>query len=145
MIDESVRKFLEVQKLGYVATISEDNTPNLSPKGTVMAWDSETIVFADIRSPRTIRNLSANPNVEINVVDPLSRKGFRFSGTAKILQSGPKFDKILTYYKNNGIKSSINAIVLVDVSKMSEIISPLYDLGVSENEIRSKWKARLLG
>ena len=31
-------------------------------------------------------------------------------------------------------------IVLVDVSNVSEVTSPLYDMGISEQEIKSKWK-----
>ena len=37
-ISESVKIFLNGQKLGYVATVSENGTPNLSPKGTIIAW-----------------------------------------------------------------------------------------------------------
>ena len=48
-ISESVKKFLNAQKLGYVATVSENGTPNLSPKGTIIAWDDNTLAFADIR------------------------------------------------------------------------------------------------
>jgi hypothetical protein len=34
-------------------------------------------VFADIRSPESVRNIEHNPSVEVNVVDPLVRKGYR--------------------------------------------------------------------
>jgi hypothetical protein len=30
--------------------------------------------------------------------------------------------------------------VLVDVSSVTDVISPLYDLGFSEQDIKSKWK-----
>ena len=36
IITEEIKNFVNFQKLGYVATISADNTPNLSPKGTIM-------------------------------------------------------------------------------------------------------------
>ena len=140
MIDESVKEFVARQKLGYVATVSEDNTPNLSPKGTIIAWDSKTLAFADIRSPNTVRNLSVNPNIEINVVDPVVRKGYRFAGRARIIRGGRTFDEIKSHYEKTGIKSKINSIVLVDVSSMSQVTSPLYDLGLSEDEIRSWWR-----
>ena len=38
-IPEDVRNFVNFQKLGYVATVSKDGTPNLSPKGTIAAID----------------------------------------------------------------------------------------------------------
>jgi len=140
LITSEIKTFLDLQKLGYVATVSSDGKPNISPKGTVIAWSSTVIAFADIRSPDTMTNLQNNPFVEINVIDPLSRKGYLFSGTAKIIKDTPLYDDILTHYRTNGIQSQINSIVTVDVSSVSIVTSPLYDLGKTEDEIRLKWK-----
>ena len=140
MISQTIKEFLVLHKLGYVATVGADGKPNISPKGTIIGWDSNKLAFADIRSPNTMKNLETNPNVEINVIDPLLRRGYLFRGQAQILRGNSTFDEILSHYRNNGIKSPINAIVVVDVSAVSEVTSPLYDLGVSEQEIKSKWK-----
>ena len=140
MITREIIDFLNLQKLGYVATVSSDGRPNISPKGTIIGWSSKTLAFADIRSPDTMKNLIDNPNVEINVIDPLLRKGYLFQGTARILQDGTLYQEILNQYRKNGIKSPINSIVLVDVSCISDVISPLYDLGISEDDIKSKWQ-----
>jgi len=140
MITSEIKNFLNIQKLGYVATVSSDGLPNISPKGTIIAWSSEILAFADIRSPDTVKNLQNNPNVEINVIDPLLRKGYLFKGVARLINSGLQYDEILQYYRDNGITSPINAIILVDVSCVSDVISPLYDMGISEYEIKSKWK-----
>ncbi|MFB1006198.1 MAG: pyridoxamine 5'-phosphate oxidase family protein [Nitrosopumilus sp.] len=140
VITSEIKNFLDVQKLGYVATVSSDGKPNISPKGTIIAWSSTLLAFADIRSPDTLLNLQYNPFVEINVIDPLSRKGYLFSGTAKIIKDTPLYDDILTHYRNNGIQSPINSIVIVDVSSVSTVTSPLYDLGKTEDEIKLKWK-----
>lgn len=139
-ITDDIRNFLDLQKLGYVATVSSDGTPNLSPKGTIIGWSKNQLAFADIRSPDTMKNLKDNPNVEINVIDPLLRKGFLFKGVAKIIKDVPLYDDILKHYRKNGIKSPIGSIVLVDIVDISEVTSPLYDLGISEEEIKSKWK-----
>lgn len=140
MITQEIKEFLDLQKLGYVATVNSDGIPNLSPKGTIIGWTENTLAFADIRSPDTMKNLQSNPNVEINVIDPLLRKGYLFRGEAKIIQEKPEFDKILNHYRKNGVKSPINSIVLVDVTAISAVTSPLYDMGISEQEIKSKWK-----
>jgi uncharacterized protein len=140
VITSEIKNFLDLQKLGYVATVSSDGKPNISPKGTIIAWSSTVIAFADIRSPDTMMNLQNNPFVEINVIDPLSRKGYLFSGTAKIIKDTPLYDDILIHYRNNGIQSPINSIVIVDVSSVSIVTSPLYDLGKTEDEIKLKWK-----
>jgi len=140
MITQKIRKLLAEQKLVFVATVSSDGTPNLSPKGTIIVWDKNTLAFADIRSPQTMRNLRNNPSIEINVVDPFSRKGFRFNGAAEIISSGEKYNKIFSYYQKSGVKSSIKSIVIVNVKAVSEIVSPLYDLGFTEDEIKTRWK-----
>ncbi len=144
-ISDSLKKFLDEQKLGYVATVSPDGTPNLSPKGTIIAWDKTTIAFADIRSPNTMKNLESNPNLEINVIDPLLRKGFRIKGTASIIKDGQNYDGIINHYRERGVKSPIGAIVLVTVKSISEVTSPLYDLGFTEEQMKEKWKKHLLG
>ncbi len=140
MITEEIKDFLNLQKLGYVATVTSDGKPNISPKGTIIGWTGNTLAFADIRSPDTMKNLKDNPDVEINVIDPLLRKGYLFQGKATVLEDGFLYQEILNHYRENGIKSPIHSIVLVDVSNVSDVISPLYDLGVSEEEIKSKWQ-----
>ena len=139
-ITSEIKLFLNSQKLGYVATVSSNGKPNISPKGTIIAWSDNLLAFANIRSPDTVMNLQNNPFVEINVIDPLSRKGYLFIGTAKIIKNTPLYVKILNHYRTNGIKSPINSIVIVDVSSVSEVTSPLYDLGQTEEEIKLKWK-----
>ena len=140
MITEKIRKFVSQQKLGFVATVSPDGTPNLSPKGTISVLDENTLVFANIRSPQTIENLEKNPSVEINIVDPFSRRGYRFKGIAKIISDGEEYDKIILSYRQKGIQTTIKSIVIVNVKQILEVTSPLYDVGYTEEELRIKWK-----
>ncbi len=143
-ISNEIKQFLDRQKLGFVATVSPNNAPNVSPKGTIMVWDDENLVFADIKSPQTMSNLEKNPFVEINVVDPILRKGYRFKGKGQILTDSDEFSQILRRYKEIGIKSRIRAVVKVKVDILDEVTSPLYDLGFSEDEIKERWKKHYL-
>lgn len=143
-IPSLMQKLLDEQKLGYVATVSEDGIPNLSPKGTIIRWVENKLAFADIRSPNTIKNLEKNPRLEINIVDPLLRKGFRVKGTGTIIKNGSEYDKILETYRTRGIKSPIGAIVVVTIDLIDELTSPLYDLGFTEEQIRKKWKKHFM-
>jgi hypothetical protein len=138
--NDEIRNFVNFQKLGYVATISSDGTPNLSPKGTIAILDDSRLVFANIRSPQTVENLTKNPSIEINVVDPFSRMGYRFKGLANILSSGDDFQNILNYFEAKGIKSKISHIISVDVESYSEVTSPSYDLGLKKDALVEKWK-----
>ena len=47
------------QRLGFVATVTPDGRPNLSPKGTTVVLDDRHLMFADIASPGTVDALSA--------------------------------------------------------------------------------------
>ena len=138
--DDELKKLVNFQKLGYVATVSSDGAPNLSPKGTIAILDDSRLVFANIRSPKTIENLTNNPSIEINVIDPFSRMGYRFKGLANILSDGEDFENILDYFKQKGIKSTISHIVVIDVTSFSEITSPSYDLGLKKDDLIKKWK-----
>ena len=143
MITPEIRSFLDRHRLAYVATVSPDNMPNVSPKGTISYWDENTIMFAEIRSPDTIRNIESNPHTEISTIDPLSRKGYLFRGRCKILRDGAIFDNAISQYRKRGVKSPIRAIIMVDIYETSKVTSPLYDMGISEEEIISKSKRNL--
>jgi len=80
ILTQDMKRVVNEQQLGFIATVCPDGTPNLSPKGTTAVLDDNHLVFADVCSPRTIANLRLNSAVEINVVDPLCRKGYRFKG-----------------------------------------------------------------
>ena len=138
-LTNEIKEFVNKQKLGFIATVCPDGTPNLSPKGTTTAWDDDHLVFADIYSPGTINNLLINPSIEINVVDGFIRKGFRFKGTATVLSSGSLFDEIVSFYKIRGAIYLIKHIVLVNVERVLPMSSPVYDTGISENEVKRKW------
>ena len=139
MITKEISDFVDKVKLGFIATVCPDGTPNLSPKGSTIAWDSEHLVFADACSPGTIANLRVNPSIEINVVDIFVRKGFRFKGTAQVLSEGAVFDEVVSAYKARGSTLKINNIVLVKVVSVQAVISPAYDAGATEDELRKRW------
>jgi predicted pyridoxine 5'-phosphate oxidase superfamily flavin-nucleotide-binding protein len=133
-----MKRVVEQQRLGFVATVCPDGTPNLSPKGTTAVWDDDHLIFANIRSPGTLANLRQNANVEVNVVDPFVRKGYRFKGVASILESGPLYDKLLAFYKERGSQFAIREIVMIQVQIAQPIDSPAYDLGLTEQEVRDR-------
>jgi len=140
VLDARMKLVVERQRLGFVATVCPDGTPNLSPKGTTLVWNDDHLVFADIHSPGTVANLRSNPAVEINVVDPIVRKGYRFKGVARVLGDGALFDEILAFLRKRGISSPIKHIVVVKVERALPLVSPAYDGGATEEEVRRRWQ-----
>jgi uncharacterized protein len=139
ILTQEIKEFVKQTKLGFVATVCPDGTPNLSPKGTTTVWDNDHLVFADIHSPGTVNNLLANPSIEINIVDVFTRKGYRFKGIGRVLSEGSLFDEVITVYKNAGSKYTINNIVLVKVERIIPLLSPVYDTDISEEEVIKRW------
>jgi predicted pyridoxine 5'-phosphate oxidase superfamily flavin-nucleotide-binding protein len=136
-----MQRIVEEQRLGFVATVCPDGTPNLSPKGTTAVWDDDHLVFANIRSPGTLANLRSNPSIEVNVVDPFARKGYRFKGVASVLEDGPPYERAISFYRDRGSNvSAFREIVLIRVERVQAIDSPAYDWGLSEEEIRERWE-----
>ena len=134
-----MKRVVTEQKLGFVATVNDDGTPNLSPKGTMVVLDDSHLMFADIRSPGTMANLASRSAMEINFVDPFCRKGYRFKGKAEVLREGGAFDEMLAFYRARGSRNRIRAIVRMRIERAAPLISPAYDLGQSEAEVRACW------
>jgi predicted pyridoxine 5'-phosphate oxidase superfamily flavin-nucleotide-binding protein len=142
ILTDEMQRLVRAMRLGYTATVCPDGTPNLSPKGTIHVWDGDHLVFADIRSPGTLRNLRQNPAIEINIVDPFARKGFRFKGIATIHAPNEAcFADLLAFFRERGTTNTIRAIVLVRVTRALPVSSPAYDSGANEAELRDRWAA----
>src|SRR3954467_851006 len=94
-LSEDAQRVVEEQRLCFVATVNDDGTPNLSPKGTIAVLDDSHLAFCNIRSPGTIWHRRRRRAIEINVVDPIGRKGYRFKGTATIIEQGEPFTELV--------------------------------------------------
>jgi predicted pyridoxine 5'-phosphate oxidase superfamily flavin-nucleotide-binding protein len=136
------------QRLGFVATVTPDGAPNLSPKGTTTVLDSSHLMFADIASPGTVENLTSNPRVEINVVDPIVRKGYRFRGNATAYTTGAMFDRGVARLRELGSKiraERVRSIVIVEITAAAALVSPAYDDGAAEEAVAEYWLRDLAG
>ena len=135
-----MQELVLAQRLGFHATVRSDAAPSLSPKGTTTVWDEDHLVFADINSPGTVANLRVNPAIEINVVDPIVRKGWRFAGRAELYEHGPVYERGLELLRERGYRATperVRTIVLVRVVSAAPLVSPVYDTGAQEDEVRT--------
>lgn len=144
ILTEEVQRFVLEQRLGYHATVCPDGTPNLSPKGTTSVWDGDHLFFAEIRSPQTITNLRENPAIEVNVVDVLARRGYRFKGAATIHEGDDVYRRGLELLRERdygAYEERVRAIVLIRVERVEPLTSPAYDVGASETELVEHYSA----
>jgi predicted pyridoxine 5'-phosphate oxidase superfamily flavin-nucleotide-binding protein len=142
-LTDDMKAIVLEQRLGFHATVTPDGRPNVSPKGTTSVYDDEHLFFGEIRSPQTIANLQASPAIEVNVVDPILRRGYRFRGTAAIHSDGEVYERGLALLAERGIMvtpEQIRAIVLIAVDQAEPLTSPAYDSGASEAEVAGHWR-----
>ncbi len=91
-IPKHVQEFLP-GKLAWVATASRDGMPNATPKGSLKLLDEHHVLFADLFSLKTRKNLEENKKVAVTVIDNETFKGYQIKGTAEILDSGQLFNE----------------------------------------------------
>ncbi len=151
VLTEDMKRMVREQRLAFVATVCADGTPNLSPKGTIAVWDDDHLIFADLASPGTMENLRNNPAIEINVVDAFLRKGYRFKGTATIPTAGASPAASVQDYlgPDRGIRTNLSAsirdVVLIKVEHAAPLVSPAYDSGAEEVQVRNQWEEHWQG
>jgi predicted pyridoxine 5'-phosphate oxidase superfamily flavin-nucleotide-binding protein len=133
-----MKRVVREQKLVFIATVCPDGTTNLSPKGTTTVWDDDHLVFADIRSPQSVQNIEHNPSVEINVVDPLVRKAYRFKGQGIVHRSGDVFQRGCRMYREMGLTPDIRAVVLIRVQRALPVSSPANARGDTEEQVKER-------
>jgi predicted pyridoxine 5'-phosphate oxidase superfamily flavin-nucleotide-binding protein len=142
-LTDDMKAVVESAHLCFAATVRPDGRPNLSPKGTVRVWDETRIFYLDIASPGTRRNLEASPWIEINVVDQLSRRGYRFFGRAEI-HAGDDVSREATarVLAEERAPYDVAAVVLIEVERAAPLVSPGYRHAADEREMRAAWRPR---
>ena len=95
MMSDEVREYVERSVLCWLATCDADGQPNVSPKEMFAALDADRLVIANIQSPRSVRNLRANPRVCVSFVDVFRQRGYKVLGTAaNVLKSDDRFESL---------------------------------------------------
>lgn len=144
MLTAEMRAIIEAHPLGFVASVNDDGTPNLSPKGTFIILDEAHLAFGNIRSPGTLANIARRPSVEINFLDVLARKAVRVTGSAQIIRkSDAEFTGLFAQMaKWEGYTQLMSALVRIDIARAQLILSPAYDIGHTEAELRAQYRAK---
>jgi PPOX class probable F420-dependent enzyme len=68
VIPESHKDLLDRPLIAHLGTTRPDNSPQVNPMWFV--WDGELIRFTNTTTRQKFRNVEANPNVSISIVDP---------------------------------------------------------------------------
>ncbi len=143
MITSDMKAVIQAAHLCFAATVTADHRPNLSPKGTIRVWDDGHLFFLDIASPGTRENLKRSPWIEINVVEALSRRGYRFFGRGELHRGDAVYDEATRrVFSEEGSTYPVDAVVLIKVERAQPLLSPGYMHVKDEASMRAWWKER---
>jgi len=143
LADADVAAVIAAQRLCFAATVTPSGRPNLSPKGSIRVLDEHRLFFLDIASPGTVRNLRANPWIEINIVDPISRRGYRFRGRGSVHSGDAAYaDAIALVTEETGVVYDAETVVVIEVLEIEPMWSPGYQRTPDERAMREIWTRR---
>jgi hypothetical protein len=107
-------------------------------------WDDAHLFFLDIASPGTRANLIHSPWMELNVVEQLSRRGYRFFGQVALHSEGSAvYDEAMRrVYGEMAALDPVTAVVLLTIDRAAPLLSPAYWRVTDETTLREIWRAR---
>ena len=84
-----------------LGTASKDGYPQISPKGSIVVFDDETLCFWERSKRSALKRIEENPHVSVfyrnaaRAAEIPYRAGcMRFYGDVRLVESGPQRDKI---------------------------------------------------
>jgi len=123
-----LKEYMDRSVLCWLATVSGENEPNVSPKEIFTYYGTDKIIIANIASPRTVQNIEQNEKVCLSFIDILVQKGFQVKGKAKIIKkSCPDFSEmqsVLTAMTAG--QFPFTSITVITVDEVKPILAPRY-------------------
>jgi len=130
MLTDEVADAARRSVLCWLATVDATGQPNVSPKEVFAVFDREHLVVANIASPRSVRNVAANPRVCVSFVDVFVQKGFKVAGTARVVAKGAadyaRWAQPLE--RLAGPRFPIHGVIVVRAEAIEPIVAPSYRL-----------------
>lgn len=130
MLTDEIKFYLQHSVLCWLATISEDGTPNVSPKEIFVPEGDTYVLIAHVASPKSVRNIKVNPKVCLSFVEVFEQRGFKLNGTARVVEpSDSHYDSRVAPLKKIATERfPIQSFIEVEVQKVARILAPRYKL-----------------
>ena len=107
-----------------LGTVDMDGQPQLSLKGSVMVYDSETLAYWERAKRTALENVAANPKVTVLYNNMSDRIRWRFYGTAVVHESGAIRDDVMSRTVEAELDRDperLGVAVLVKVNRIVEL------------------------
>ncbi|MGI6332684.1 MAG: pyridoxamine 5'-phosphate oxidase family protein [Zhaonellaceae bacterium] len=109
-LTDEMKEMIKNAKPCVAATADKNGVPNVSYKGSLQVLDDEHLVFADIFSAKTRRNLKENNKICILVGEPKKMTGYQFVGEAELLDQGELYDAVCKGVANLNLPKPVYAV-----------------------------------
>ena len=130
MLTDDVKKYAKRSVLCWLATVSKDGMPNVSPKEIFTTEGDTHILIANIASPNSVRNIRSNPQVCVSFIDVFVQKGYKVKGVATLIHKteAAYVQRVTPLKALAGEAFPIHTIIAVEVKEIQPIIAPRYRL-----------------
>lgn len=130
MLKSDVLHRINESVLCWLATSSSAGLPNVSPKEAFCPFQNDSIIIANIASPRSAQNINENPWACVSFINIFTQRGYQISGRASCLDpSGPEYPQMqsLLHEITQG-HFPFSTIFRVHADELREVIAPRYRL-----------------
>ena len=107
-----------------IGTVDKDGQPQLSLKGSVMVYDSETLAYWERAKRTALENVVKNPKITVLYNNMRDRIRWRFYGMAEVHESGSVRDDVMSRTVDSELERDperLGVAVLVRVNKIAEL------------------------
>ena len=130
MLTTEIKKYLDQSVLCWLATVSDDGQPSVSPKEIFTYFGESHLIIANIASPNSLKNIRTNPKVGVSFIEILVQKGFKLWGQATIIEkTNIEFEELSQpLLEMTGDKFPFQSIFKIRIDKVKPILAPRYIL-----------------
>ena len=130
ILTRKIKDAIDKSVLCWLATVSSEGIPNVSPKEVFQYYGNDKIIIANIASPQSKKNIKYNENVCVSFIDILIQKGFQLKGKARVIDKmSTEFEEMKTILlKITNGDFPFSTIFEVTAIFVKPIIAPKYIL-----------------
>ena len=128
LITDEMKENVEVALAdGYsclLGSVSKGGEPQISPKGSVMVYDDDTLAYWERAKRSALQNVGENPNVVIYYNHQANRLRWRFHGKAAVYEDGPIRQEVMDRCVQAELDRDperLGVAVLVKIDKITEL------------------------
>ena len=107
-----------------LGTVSKKGEPQISPKGSMMVYDKETLAYWERAKRSALENVGDNPNVVIYYNNQDKRLRWRFHGKATVYEEGSVREDVMSKTIQAELDRDperLGVAVLIQVGKITDL------------------------